>query len=81
MDLMRAASVRPKHGVEEWELMRQLQLYLGCLNECPEPFSPYLTLTVSDDGDPIFGTQIGGNVDYILEHLDDYAGIVVSPTA
>ena len=81
IDLMRAASVRPKHGVEELELMRQLQLYLGCLNECPEPFSPYLTLTVSNDGDPIFGTQIGGNVDYILEHLDDYAGIVVSPTA
>ena len=81
IDLMRAASVRPKHGVEELELMRQLQLYLSCLNECPDPFGPYLTLTVSDDGDPIFGTQIGGNVDYILEHLDDYAGIVVSPTA
>ena len=81
IDLMRAASSRPKHGVEEWELMRQLQLYLSCLNECPDPFGPYLTLTVSDDGDPIFGTQIGGNIDYILEHLDDYAGIVVSPTA
>lgn len=81
IDLMRAASSRPKHGVEEWELMRQLQLYLSCLNECPDPFGPYLTLTVSDNGDPIFGTQIGGNVDYILEHLDDYAGIVVSPTA
>lgn len=81
IDLMRAASSRPKHGVEEWELMRQLQLYLSCLNECPDPFGPYLTLTVSDDGDPIFGTQIGGNVDYILEHLDDYAGIVISPTA
>lgn len=81
IDLMRAASSRPKHGVEELELMRQLQLYLSCLNECPDPFGPYLTLTVSDDGDPIFGTQIGGNVDYILEHLDDYAGIVISPTA
>lgn len=81
IDLMRAASSRPKHGVEEWELMRQLQLYLSCLNECPDPFGPYLTLTVSDDGDPIFGTKIGDNVDYILEHLDDYAGIVVSPTA
>ena len=81
IDLMRAASSRPKHGVEEWELMRQLQLYLSCLNECPDPFGPYLTLNISDDNDAIFGTQIGGNIDYILEHLDDYAGIVVSPTA
>lgn len=81
IDLMRAASSRPKHGVEEWELMRQLQLYLSCLNECPDPFGPYLTLNISDDNDTIFGTQIGGNIDYILEHLDDYAGIVVSPTA
>lgn len=81
IDLMRAASSRPKHGVEEWELMRQLQLYLSCLNECPDPFGPYLTLNISDDNDVIFGTQIGGNIDYILEHLDDYAGIVVSPTA
>ena len=80
IDLMRAASSRPKHGVEEWELMRQLQLYLSCLNECPDPFGPYLTLNISDDNDAIFGTQIGGNIDYILEHLDDYAGIVVSPT-
>ena len=79
--LMRASSSRPKHGVEEWELMRQLQLYLSCLNECPDPFGPYLTLNISDDNDAIFGTQIGGNIDYILEHLDDYAGIVVSPTA
>lgn len=81
IDLMRAASSRPKHGVEEWELMRQLQLYLSCLNECPDPFGPYLTLNISDDNDAIFGTQIGGNIDYILEHLDDYAGIVVIPTA
>lgn len=80
IDLMRAASSRPKHGVEEWELMRQLQLYLSCLNECPDPFGPYLTLNISDDNDAIFGAQIGGNIDYILEHLDDYAGIVVSPT-
>ena len=80
IDLMRAASSRPKHGVEEWELMRQLQLYLSCLNECPDPFGPYLTLNISDDNDAIFGTQIDGNIDYILEHLDDYAGIVVSPT-
>lgn len=81
IDLMRAANSRPKHGVEEWELMRQLQLYLSCLNECPDPLGPYLTLNISDDNDAIFGTQIGGNIDYILEHLDDYAGIVVSPTA
>lgn len=80
IDLMRAANSRPKHGVEEWELMRQLQLYLSCLNECPDPLGPYLTLNISDDNDAIFETQIGGNIDYILEHLDDYAGIVVSPT-
>lgn len=75
--LFAAASYAPDYAAEDTELLEQLRLYAGCINECPDPFSPYLTLIRPMNS--VFGTRVGDDKTYILDHLDEYAGIFVTP--
>ena len=71
-----AASYAPDYAAGDTELLEQLRLYAGCINECPDPFSPYLTLIRPMNS--VFGTRVGDDKTYILDHLDEYAGIFVT---
>lgn len=75
--LFTAASYAPDYAAGDTELLEQLRLYAGCINECPDPFSPYLTLIRPMNS--VFGTRVGDDKTYILDHLDEYAGIFVTP--
>lgn len=75
--LFAAASYAPDYAAGDTELLEQLRLYAGCINECPDPFSPYLTLIRPMNS--VFGTRVGDDKTYILDHLDEYAGIFVTP--
>lgn len=75
--LFTAISCAPDYAANNTELLEQLRLYAGCINECPDPFSPYLTLIRPMNS--VFGTRVDDDKTYILDHLDEYAGIFVTP--
>ena len=75
--LFTAVSCAPDYAANDTELLEQLRLYAGCLNECPDPFGPYLTLIRPMH--EVFGTRVGDNAPHVLNDINDYAGIFITP--